>query len=282
MTSDPLVVLITGCSSGIGRSIAMEALRRGLRVIATARRPNSIDDLRETGAQTMTLDVTASHEELVQFAERAIVVYGQVDVIVNNAGYVQFGAVEEVSPEQHRSQFETNYFGTVDLTNVFIPHFRARKTGTILNISSASVFLGVPGSGGYAASKAALDAVSKVWAAELRPFNIRVVSINLGSFRTAILTNMQYPTTDIDCYQKIHEVREKYRAMMTGKGPGDAPKAASKILDLLSNPSEDLPGCLALGDDAVAFLELGIRSHIRDMEVWRAFGTGTSEVDVEA
>ncbi|KAF9265302.1 putative short-chain oxidoreductase [Marasmius fiardii PR-910] len=278
--SNSLVVLITGCSSGIGHSVATEALARSLRVIATARRPGSIDDLRTIGAQTMTLDVTASSEDLVQFAEQAIAVYGQVDVVINNAGYFQYGAMEEVSPEQFRAQFETNLFGTINLTNVFVPHFRARKTGTILNISSQAVFAGFPGSGAYAASKAALDAVSKVWAAELRPFNIRVTAISLGSFRTAVATNMKNQATEIECYREIHKFREIFREN-TGKEPGDTQKAASKMLDLVINPSEDLPVRLALGDTALEFLEQDIRAQVRDMEEWGAFGMGTN-VDVDA
>ncbi|KAF9265300.1 putative short-chain oxidoreductase [Marasmius fiardii PR-910] len=273
--SNSLVVLITGCSSGIGRSIATEALSRGLRVIATARRPNSIDDLRAIGAQAMTLDVTASREELVQFAEQAVAIYGQVDVIINNAGYLQFGAVEEVSPEQLRAEFETNFFGAINLTNVFVPHFRARKTGTILNISSQAVFLGLPGSGAYTASKAALDAVSKVWAAELRPFNIRAASINLGLFRTSAAVNMQEQATEA-CLSLIPLPLFTYLSLgIIGKEPGDPRKAAGKIIDLITK-DKDLPVRLALGEDAVGACDLDIQTQARNMEEWREFGLGTN------
>ncbi|KAF9265297.1 NAD(P)-binding protein [Marasmius fiardii PR-910] len=138
--SDSLVVLITSCSSGIGRTIATEALSQAL---------NCIDTLRTVGAHTMTLDMTASREDLVHFAKQAVAVYGQVDLLVNNAGYFQFGTAEETlclsSPEQLRAQFETNLFGTINLTNACVSHFRARGTGTTLNISSMMAYLTWPG-----------------------------------------------------------------------------------------------------------------------------------------
>ncbi|EEB99759.1 hypothetical protein MPER_00483, partial [Moniliophthora perniciosa FA553] len=114
------VILITGCSTGFVRSLALEALSRGMRVIPTARRVESIQDLGEKGSvaivKALALDVTAPRDILRNFAAEAIAAFGQIDILVNNAGYLLAGAVEEDSEEQMRSQFDTNFFGLVNLT----------------------------------------------------------------------------------------------------------------------------------------------------------------------
>ncbi|KAL0564359.1 hypothetical protein V5O48_017690 [Marasmius crinis-equi] len=273
-TTDSPVILITGCSSGFGRQIAQEALRRGLRVIATARRLETLADLRGKGAEILSLDITIDQGSLRIFAEEAIKMFGQVDILVNNAGYFQGGAVEEVSPEQFRAQFETNLFGTVNVTNAFLPHFRERRAGLIANISSMGGYFAYPGSGVYGATKAALDYMSKAWAKELAPFNIRAVSINAGQFRTSMGYNMKVPSEQIDCYEESHAVLEDYRASC-GEVPGDTGKAAKKILDFITSDGE-LPSRLALGEDAVALLDLEIEKEVKDMEKWREFGKGTN------
>lgn len=104
---------------------------------------------------------------------------GQVDYLINNAGFLQGGAIEENTPEENLAQFNTNFFGVINVTNAFLPHFRARKQGTIVNISSQGALLCIPGAGIYCASKAALDATSETWANELADFNIRCVSIQV-------------------------------------------------------------------------------------------------------
>ncbi|KAL0564357.1 hypothetical protein V5O48_017688 [Marasmius crinis-equi] len=270
---DSQVILITGCSSGFGRQIATEALGRGLRVIATARRLEAIDDLRAKGAKTLALDITAEQASLQHFAGEAIKVFGHVDILVNNAGYLQSGAMEEVSPEELRGVFETNVFGTATFTNVFLPHFRERRTGLIVNISSMGGYFAYPGAGAYGATKAALDYISRMWAKELAPFSVRSVSINPGQFRTSVATAMKGPSKEIDCYEEIHAGLNQYRAN-GGKEPGDVKKAAIKMLDFITSDQE-LPSRLALGEDAVALLDGEIRREVKDFEKWGQFGKGT-------
>ncbi|KAK7018229.1 hypothetical protein R3P38DRAFT_1295897 [Favolaschia claudopus] len=185
MANDSDVVLITGCSTGFGKELAEAALCSGLRVIATARRPETMTSLSEKGAKTMRLDVTASTEVLRQFASDTIAIFGRVDYLINNAGFLQGGAVEENSHEENLAQLNTNFFGVINLTNAFLPDWRARKSGstTIVNISSQGSMICVPGAGIYCAGKAALDAISDTWARELASFDIRCVSIQPGSFR---------------------------------------------------------------------------------------------------
>ncbi|KAL0061813.1 hypothetical protein AAF712_011331 [Marasmius tenuissimus] len=268
------VILITGCSSGFGRLIAIEALGRGLRVIATARRLEAMADLRKRGAETLSLDITSDQKTLENFASEAIKVHGQVDILVNNAGYLQIGAMEEVSTEESRALFDTNFFGTINFTTTFLPHFRERRTGLIVNISSMAAYFAYPGAGVYSAAKAALDSVSKVWAKELAPFDIRSVSINPGLFRTSVASASKTPSRDIDAYSEIREGFKQYRAN-SGKEPGDPEKAVSKILDVITS-NEELPARLPLGEDAVSLLDAEIQAEVKDMERWRDFGKGTN------
>ncbi|KAK1227334.1 hypothetical protein PQX77_009656 [Marasmius sp. AFHP31] len=257
-STHPPVILITGCSSGFGRMVATEALARGLRVIATARRLEAIADLRTKGVETLFLDITSDQKTLENFASNAIKIHGQIDILVNNAGYLQIGAMEEVSPEQLRAVFETNFFGTVNFTSAFLPHFRERRTGLIVNISSVSAFSPFPGMGIYGTTKAALDSASKAWGKELAPFNT--------------------PSKQIDAYSELHEGLDWYRAN-AGKEPGDPRKAARKILDAITS-NEELPARLVLGDNALLSLEADVQAQVKSMERWREFGKGTN-VDSE-
>ncbi|KAJ8081050.1 hypothetical protein PM082_017890 [Marasmius tenuissimus] len=275
--SPPPVILITGCSSGFGRLVAIEALDRGFRVIATARRLEAIGDLRERGAETLSLDITSDQRSLENFALEAIKVYGQVDILVNNAGYLQVGAMEEVSPEQFRAIFDTNFFGTVNLTTAFLPHFRGRRAGLIVNISSMAAYSAYPGMGVYGTTKAALDSASKAWGKELAPFNVRSISINPGRFRTSVASVSKTPSREIDAYSELHEGVQQYRAN-AGKEPGDPEKAARKILDVITSDKE-LPMRLALGEDALSRLDVDIEAQVKNMESWRDFGEGTNIED---
>jgi NAD(P)-dependent dehydrogenase (short-subunit alcohol dehydrogenase family) len=176
-------ILITGSSSGIGRATAERLARTGLPVYASARRVDSIRDLETTGCRILPLDVT--DERSMQAAVAAVEgTHGAVGVLVNNAGYSQSGAVEEVSIEAARRQFETNFFGAVRLCQLVLPAMRRQRWGRIVNISSIGGRLAFPGGGMYHATKYALEAVSDVLRWELRPFGIDVVVIEPGLIRT--------------------------------------------------------------------------------------------------
>ncbi|KAJ3562735.1 hypothetical protein NP233_g9391 [Leucocoprinus birnbaumii] len=153
--STPLVWLITGTSSGIGRLLAIAALNRGDKVIATARARSvsQLDDLKERGAETLELDVTASIPDLQTAAAKAIRIYGKIDVLVNNAGYILVGAIEENSPEETLNQFNTNVFGALNVSRAFLPYMRERRTGTVIFIGSIGGWRSVPNAGLYAATK---------------------------------------------------------------------------------------------------------------------------------
>jgi NAD(P)-dependent dehydrogenase (short-subunit alcohol dehydrogenase family) len=169
-------VLITGCSSGIGRATATHLAGKGWTVWASARHPESIADLTGAGCQTLALDVTddASMEAAVAAVE------GDVDALVNNAGYSQGGPVEEVPLDDARRQFETNLFGLARLCQLVLPGMRAKGEGRIVNLSSMGGRMTLPGGAWYHASKHALEALSDGLRWEVAPFGVHVVLIEPG------------------------------------------------------------------------------------------------------
>lgn len=194
MNSASPVALVTGTSGGFGLWTAIELAKRGFRVAATMRSPDAGSArLREaseregmSGAiRVFRLDVTNAGD--IDAAVDAVLrAFGRLDVLVNNAGYAQGGFVEDVTMEQYRQQFETNVWGTVALTKRVLPHMRERGSGTIVNVSSVSGRIAIPGFSPYAASKYAIEGFSEALRLEAAPFGVRVLLIEPASYRTAI------------------------------------------------------------------------------------------------
>lgn len=180
-------VLITGCSTGIGRATALRLAGAGWPVYASARRPDSIRDLEQAGCRTLALDVT--DEASMAAAVTAVVAeHGAVGALVNNAGYSQSGAVEEVPITDARRQFETNFFGAVRLAQLVLPGMRDQGWGRIVNMSSIGGRLVFPGGGFYHASKFALEAISDALRFEVKPFGVDVVLVEPGLVKTEFAT----------------------------------------------------------------------------------------------
>jgi NAD(P)-dependent dehydrogenase (short-subunit alcohol dehydrogenase family) len=184
MAEPSKAVLITGCSSGIGRATALRLARGGWRVYASARRPESIAELEDAGARTLALDVT-DEQSMRAAVERVEQAEGAVGVLVNNAGYSQSGAIETVPMEAVRRQFETNVFGPVRLAQLVAPKMRAQHWGRIVNVGSMGGRLSFPGGGHYHATKHALEAISDTLRFELRGFGIDVILLEPGLITTA-------------------------------------------------------------------------------------------------
>ncbi|WP_134117867.1 SDR family oxidoreductase [Kribbella kalugense] len=172
-------VLITGCSSGIGRATALAFARAGRPTWATARNPETLDELAAAGCRTMALDVT-DEESRVEAVKRVEAEHGAVGVLVNNAGYAQTGPVEEVSLELLREQFETNVFGLIGMAQLVLPAMRAAGSGRIVNLGSAGGLMAFPGVSAYAMTKWSLEAMSDALRYETRSFGIRVVLLEPG------------------------------------------------------------------------------------------------------
>jgi NAD(P)-dependent dehydrogenase (short-subunit alcohol dehydrogenase family) len=184
MTDISKAVLITGCSTGIGRAAAERLAGHGHTVYATARRPESIEDLKQAGCRTLALDVTDedSMRAAVQEVEQA---EGAVGALVNNAGYSQNGALETVALDDVRRQFETNVFGLLRMCQLVLPGMRRQGHGRIVNLSSMGGKLTFPGGGPYHATKYAVEAISDVLRFEVRGFGVDVSIIEPGLIKTS-------------------------------------------------------------------------------------------------
>jgi NAD(P)-dependent dehydrogenase (short-subunit alcohol dehydrogenase family) len=183
MADPSKAVLITGCSSGIGRATALRLARSGWTVYASARRPETLEDLRAAGARTLALDVT--DEGSIHDAVATVVdAEGAVGVLINNAGYSQSGALETVPIDVLRRQFETNVFGLVRLTQLVLPAMRAQRWGRIVNVGSMGGRLTFPGGGAYHATKHALEAISDALRFEVAGFGVAVTLLEPGLITT--------------------------------------------------------------------------------------------------
>ncbi len=186
MISKDAVWLITGCSKGLGRAMAAEALRAGYRVVATAREPSTLDGLvaeAKDRALALALDVTRPHEVMAAVAA-AESRFGAVDVLVNNAGYGYVGAIEEGEEDGVRAMFETDVFGLWSMTKAVLPGMRQRGRGHVVNISSVGGMVTYPAVGFYHMAKFAVEGLSDTLAQELAPFGIGVTVVAPGAFRT--------------------------------------------------------------------------------------------------
>ncbi|HZS08185.1 MAG TPA: oxidoreductase [Blastocatellia bacterium] len=270
------VWFITGSSTGFGRELAEEALAQGHKVIATARRPETVADLVKQypdAARAVRLDVTRP-EEVRAAVDEAIKAFGRIDVLVNNAGYGLIGAIEEGSDEQIRRQFETNFFGALNVIRAVLPTLRQQKGGHILNVSSVGGFVSFPAVGYYCATKFALEAASEALAGEVAPLGIKVTIVEPGAFRTdfgghslAVAEDRiaDYPATE----QFLGWLKEN-----DGKQPGDPRKAAKAMIRAVE--SENPPLRLALGADAVGGIGAKLQSVKADIDQWRQVSVDTA------
>ena len=176
-------VVVTGCSSGIGRATVLALLRHGRPVWATARQVDSLADLGTAGARVLALDVT-DEDSMVEAVHRVVAEHGSVGGLVNNAGYALYGPVEELSTEAVRRQFETNVFGLLRLTQLVLPGMRAAGRGRVVNVSSMGGRMTLPGGGAYHASKYAVEALSDALRFETRGFGIGVSVVAPGPVLT--------------------------------------------------------------------------------------------------
>jgi NADP-dependent 3-hydroxy acid dehydrogenase YdfG len=271
------VWLITGSSTGFGRALAEAVLAEGDRVIVTARNLNKIQDLAQQYPQTakaVCLDVTdpVSIQTAVQNGLEA---FDRIDVLVNNAGYGLMGAIEEVSDQQIRDQFETNFFGLLNVTRAVIPIFRKQNSGHIVNISSIAGRLTSPVLGLYCASKFAVEGLSETLAQELEPFGIHVTIIEPSGFGTdfssrSLVTAVQKP--------EYASMREQFIRFAAEQPRGHVPTGVQSILKVvqLSQP----PLHLALGPGALPTLVQKLSSDIEEYQrfedIWQASTTNAS------
>jgi NAD(P)-dependent dehydrogenase (short-subunit alcohol dehydrogenase family) len=256
---------ITGCSQGIGRELALELIRRGENVAATARRPETIADLQAMAPDrvwTAALDVTKSDQVKTAVAG-AIERFGRVDVVVNNAGYGLRGAAEEVEDDELRAILETNLVAPMAICREFIPHLRANGGGRIFQVSTQGAQVAFAGLGAYHASKWGLEGFSEAMAQEVAPFGIGVTIIEPGGVRTEWGgASMQF-TKMLPEYDDT-PFGQRRKNGRTGQPTGDAAKMAVAIADAME--MDKLPLRLPLGSDTVRNVSAALESRLAEIQ----------------
>jgi len=308
------VWFITGTSSGLGLHLVRTVLARGDKVIATARPASlpkltaAISDFSKSNPNikescvALGLDVTSDLESIKKVAEEAIRIWGRVDVVVNNAGFGSAGTHEESGVPGLLDQLQTNFFGAVNVTNAFLPHMRSRRDGTIVNIGSrAGWTTNIPCSGLYASSKAALHAFTETLATEVELFNIRVLLVEPGAFRTsAIRTSSTHPENtsknhaladsmlapgsfSLEAYKPFHTQAVQFLHAMAGKEEGDPEKGASVIVDVVRGEGvaegKEWPEWLFLGEDCIKDVRAKIERILKTIEEWEDVAVNTKLVE---
>ncbi|KAH8821375.1 hypothetical protein F5884DRAFT_894155 [Xylogone sp. PMI_703] len=283
-----LVWLVTGCSTGIGRSIVTQALAAGQRVIATGRSASRLQDLEGQGAKIAEVDVNASMSDIEEFAKKALAVYGRIDVLVNNAGYAQLGTIEETGPGKLAQQYHTNVFAALNVTQAFLPAMRAQRSGTIYMIGSVAAYQFLPAAGLYDSSKAGLRGLTHSLNAEVKHLGIRVCHIEPGFFRTAVVSSLydkRSGSTGLPVDRTIKDYDESREGTINiftnvdGHQQGDPEKLGKLLVDLTFSTGiaagKTFPDALAVGSDSVEIIEQVLKEDLRRIQEWKEISVST-------
>lgn len=207
------VILITGCSTGIGYDAVFSLQKRGHRVIASCRKTEDVQRLQEQGIEAVLLDVSNSESIQTAFQQVLLLTKGRLDVLINNAGYGQAGALEDVSRDLIKQQFETNVFGLHELSSLAIPVMRKQGAGRIINVSSILGIISMPFRGAYNASKYAVEGLSDTLRLELRSSGIQVITIEPGPIESKFRDNVvDGSLSAIDIHKSYFH--KQYQAML--------------------------------------------------------------------
>ncbi|MDE6760682.1 MAG: SDR family NAD(P)-dependent oxidoreductase [Lachnospiraceae bacterium] len=264
--------LITGCSTGLGRSLAQAVLKRGYHAVVTARDVEKVKEFQQDFPETaliLPLDVTddTSIQQAVRAAKER---FGEIDVLVNNAGYGYRAAVEEGESSDTARLFDTNFWGPIALIKEVLPDMRAKRSGAIINVSSIAALRTAPGSGYYAASKCALEGMSEGLRIETAPLGIKVMTVEPGAFRTDFAgRSLTQSGIVIEDYAETAGTRRIGKDTSHGTQPGDPDKGAELIIKAIE--TEDTPFRLLLGSDAVKFADDVLESRRNEYDKWREF-----------
>ncbi|KAK7030979.1 hypothetical protein VNI00_010205 [Paramarasmius palmivorus] len=289
MSSNQLVWLITGTSVGLGHELTLAALQRGDKVIAITRSTSleqTTTELAPKGASVLELDVTSPLETLAEVAKKAISIYGRVDVIVNNAGEMLVGPVEENSPEESFQQFNANVFGGLNVARAFLPHLRESGTGTIVLMGSIVGWKSSPTTALYAGTKWALRGISSSLHDEISPFGLKSICVDFGYIlnkcfnppdRKPYISKLSYYTKLTDEYEATLQI-----LITTNKQPGDPIKGVNALIDIVRNEglAKDKPfsGNVVLGSDAYRAAKSGSEKNLELLEAWKDVSVGTDRV----
>ena len=268
------VWLITGASSGFGLAIAQAAFGRGDTVVATSRRVDAIPREKGERIALLPLDVTDADQRRATVDE-VIRRFGRIDVLVNNAGRTQVGAVEETTDEELRDLFELHFFAPVALTRAVLPQMRKQGGGAIVQMSSVGGQVTAAGFGAYCATKFALEGLTETLREEVAPFGIRTLIVEPGAFRTGLFRpGAAYMSAEMADYAETVGPTRAYVRDDHLKQPGDPARAAEAILDALD--TDDPPLRLVLGADAIGNIRARLDRLSTELDRWERVGRATA------
>jgi NAD(P)-dependent dehydrogenase (short-subunit alcohol dehydrogenase family) len=272
------VWLITGANRGLGAAIARAALRAGHRVVAAARNPQSIvTALGEANHRLLPLALDVTDAAATQAAAaQAVATYGRIDVLVNNAGYGQLGAFEELSPPDIERQFATNVFGLMHVTRAVLPVMRQQRSGRVFNISSMAGYKGGSRYSIYAASKFAVVGFSESLAEEVKEFGIHVTVVEPGYFRTDFLdrSSVAHGSQVIPDYASASAAKRERSDAYNHQQPGDPARLGAALVKLATEAAPPLH--FPVGADAIQWVESKNAAVQADVEQWRQLSIGTA------
>lgn len=268
---------ITGASKGFGLLFIEQLLAKGDNVAATSRRLSDLEKAAGSHPNLLPLEVNLTDEQSVKTAiDATIAKFGRVDVVVNNAGYGLFGAVEELSDAESRQNFDVNVFGLLNVIRQALPHLRAQGSGHIFNISSIGGFVGnFPGFGIYCATKFAVNGLTESLAVEAKEFGVHVTLVMPGYFRTNFLESdsLALPKHPIEAYKGARESEKAHKQEINGNQPGDPAKGVARIIEAASAPVPPL--YLFLGSDAVSMADGKLALLKTEIDEWRNVSIST-------
>ena len=273
------VWFVTGASKGLGLTLIQELLKTGHRVAATSRNVEALQKAVgvEGSERFLPLQVSLVNECHVKSAiESALAAFGTIDVVVNNAGYGQFGTLEELSDQEARQNFDINVFGALNVIRRVMPHFRDKRSGVIFNIGSIGGYTGgFPGWGIYCATKFAVAGFTEALSAEVKPFGVHAVAVYPGYFRTSFLSegSMVLPNSPIEAYEAARNSQALHQDQINGNQEGDPVKAAAVLMQIAGVPQPPLH--LFLGQDAYDLAGEKMASVQKDLQCWKELTVAT-------
>lgn len=276
------VFLVTGSSRGLGRQIVEKALVAGHRVVATARRPEQLSDLVERyGSQVRAIGLDVTDPVAARGAvATAVAEFGRLDVVVNNAGYANTAAVEDITDADFREQVDTNLFGVVNVTKAALPVLREQGEGHIIQVSSVGGRMTTPGLSAYQAAKFAVGGFSEALAQEVAPLGIKVTVLEPGGMRTDWAgSSMTIPPISAPYEQTVGRM-VRLHSDMPDRSAGDPAKVADLVLTVADLPEPPLR--LLVGSDAYNYAQQVARARMASDEEWRELSVSTDHDDVTA
>jgi NAD(P)-dependent dehydrogenase (short-subunit alcohol dehydrogenase family) len=278
------VALVTGGAQGLGAATCRVLAGAGATVIPADVHGDAAaalaDELRDDGANAHAVELDVRDERSARAAvEEALGRFGRIDVLVNNAGRTQVGAVEETTDEELRALFDLHFFAPTALTRAVLPHMRRQGGGAIVQMSSVGGQVTAPGFGAYCATKFALEGLTETLRDEVAGFGIRTLIVEPGAFRTGLFrADAAYESAEMSEYTETVGPTREYVRTNHGAQPGDPAKAADAIIAALD--ADEPPLRLVLGADAIDNIESHLNGVGEELERWRSLGEATAVDDV--